>query len=120
MSYVGFRLTAAQLEDGVYVVSVRGDLDLPQTPEVERELEALQEKGHRHLIVDLLDVPFLESSVVWVLVRHSRRLRMNGGVFTVVSDNDAVTSEIDRHLHGDFRITSTLSQALADTAVMAT
>ena len=46
------------------MVSLRGDIDLEQTPEVDRELETLQDNGARHLILDLLDVPFLHSSVL--------------------------------------------------------
>jgi len=120
VNYVAFRLTSAQLEDGVSVVSLRGDLDLEQTPKVDHELDTLQDSGARHLILDLLDVPFLDSSVLGVLLKHSRRIRSSRGTLTLVIDNDATARGIERYLDGHFRIASTLSEAVDDVAAAAT
>jgi anti-anti-sigma factor len=117
VSYISFRLTSAQMGNGVSVVSLRGDLDLEQTPKVDHELETLQDKGARHVIVDLLDVPFLDSSVLGVLLKHSRRIRSSHGTLTLVIDNDATTRGIERYLDGHFRIASTLSEAVDNVAV---
>ena len=119
MNYVTFRLTSAQMQNGVSVVSLRGDLDLEQTPKVDHELETLQDNGARHLILDLLDVPFLDSSVLGVLLKHSRRIRSSDGTLTLVIDNDATTRGIERYLDGHFRIASTLSEAVDNVAVAA-
>jgi len=120
VNYVAFRLTSAQLEHGVSVVSLRGDLDLEQTPKVDHELDTLQDSGARHLILDLLDVPFLDSSVLGVLLKHSRRIRSSRGTLTLVIDNDATARGIERYLDGHFRIASTLSEAVDDVAAAAT
>jgi anti-anti-sigma factor len=119
VNYVTFRLTSAQMQNGVSVVSLRGDLDLEQTPKVDHELETLQDNGARHLILDLLDVPFLDSSVLGVLLKHSRRIRSSDGTLTLVIDNDATTRGIERYLDGHFRIASTLSEAVDNVAVAA-
>jgi len=119
VNYVSFRLTSAQMENGVSVVSLRGDLDLEQTPKVDHELETLQDRGARHLILDLLDVPFLHSSVLGVLLKHSRRIRLSRGTLTLVIDNDMTTRGIERYLDGHFRIASTLSEAVDNVAVAA-
>ena len=119
VKHVSFRLTSAQLENGVSVVSLRGDLDSEQTPKVDHELETLQDNGSRHLILDLLDVPFLDSSVLGVLLKHSRRLRLSRGTFTLVIDNDATARGIERYLDGHFRIASTLSEAVDNATVTA-
>jgi anti-anti-sigma factor len=120
VNYVTFRLTSAQLEHGVSVVSLRGDLDLEQTPKVDHELDTLQDNGARHLILDLLDVPFLDSSVLGVLLKHSRRIRSSRGTLTLVIDNDATARGIERYLDGHFRIASTLSEAVDNVAAAAT
>ena len=119
MNYVTFRLTSAELEHGVSVVSLRGDLDVEQTPKVDHELETLQDKGARHLILDLLDVPFLDSSLLRVLLKHSHRMRSSRGTLTLVIDNDVTTRGIERYLDGHFRIASTLSEAVGNVAVAA-
>jgi anti-anti-sigma factor len=112
VNYVAFRLTSAQMERGVSVMSLRGDLDPQQTPKVDDELETLQDNGARHLILDLLDVHFLHSSVFGVLLKHSRRIRLSGGTLTLVIDNDVTARGIERYLDGHFRIASTLSEAV--------
>ena len=117
VNYVAFRLTSAEMENGVSVLSLRGDLDPEQTPRVDRELETLQDKGARHLILDLLDVPFLDSSVLGVLLKHSRRIRSSRGTLTLVIDNDATTRGIARYLDGHFRVASTLSEAVDSVGV---
>jgi anti-anti-sigma factor len=119
VNYVSFRLTSAQMKDGVSVVSLRGDLDFEQTPKVDHELETLQNRGARHLILDLLDVPFLDSSVLGVLLKHSQRIRSSRGTLTLVIDNNATTRGIERYLDGHFRIASTLSEAVNNLAVAA-
>jgi len=119
VNHVAFRLTSAEMENGVSVLSLRGDLDPEQTPRVDRELETLQDKGARHLILDLLDVPFLDSSVLGVLLKHSRRIRSSRGTLTLVIDNDATTRGIARYLDGHFRVASTLSEAVDGVGVAA-
>jgi anti-anti-sigma factor len=117
VNQVTFRLTSAQMENGVSVVSLRGDLDLEQTPKVDHELETLQDKGARHLILDLLDVPFLDTSVFGVLLKHSHRIRSTRGTLTLVIDNEATTRGIERYLDSHFRIASTLSEAVNSVGV---
>lgn len=119
VNYVTFRLTSAQLEHGVFVVSLRGDLDVEQTPKVDHELETLQDNSARHVILDLLDVPFLDSSLLRVLLKHSHRMRSSRGTLTLVIDNDVTTRGIERYLDGHFRIASTLSEAVDNVAVAA-
>jgi len=105
------------MENGVSVLSLRGDLDLEQTPKVDHELATLQDRGARHLILDLLDVPFLHSSVLGVLLKHSRQIRLSRGTLTLVIDNEVTTRGIERYLDGHFRIASTLSEAVDNVAV---
>ena len=119
MNYVAFRLTSAEMENGVAVLSLRGDLDPEHTPRVDRELETLQDGGARHLVLDLLDVPFLDSSVLGVLLKHSRRIRSSRGTLTLVIDNDATARGIARYLDGHFRVASTLSEAVDSVGVAA-
>jgi len=110
--HVGFRLTSAQMENGISVVSVRGDVDPARTAEVDHELDALHGRGVRHLILDLLDVPFIETGVLSVLLKHSRRLRIDGGTLALVIDNEAIARGVERILGGHCRIAPTLSEAL--------
>jgi anti-sigma B factor antagonist len=108
-----FRLTSAHVADSTYVVTLGGELDLANTSEIDRELELLVEGGARHVIVDLLDVPFLESSALGVLLRHSRLLRINEGDLTLVSDDVRIARVIEiAGLTSYFRVATTLREAI--------
>jgi anti-sigma B factor antagonist len=108
-----FHLTSAQVADATYVVSLAGELDLAHTGELDGELELLAEDGCQRLIVDLLAVPFLESTALGILLRHSRRLRMNGGALTLVSDDVRVSRVIEiAGMTSHFRIVPTLNEAI--------
>jgi anti-anti-sigma factor len=110
-----FQIGSAQVAEGTYVVTLSGELDLTDTGRVDAELELLVEDGARNLIVDLLAVPFLESTALGILLRHSRRLRVNGGSLTLVSDDVRVVRVLEiAGLTSHFRIAPTLSEAIGE------
>ena len=83
-----FRLATAQVSDDVYVVTLGGELDLANVDDVDRELSALERDGARRVVVDLLEVPFMESRTLGVLLEHSKRLRSADGELTLVSEDN--------------------------------
>lgn len=117
MSYLQFRLSSAQLNDDTFVVTLRGETDVLEAAEVDHELETLQMNGARHVVVDLLEVPTFESTVMAVLLMHARRLRINGGELTLVSNKHDVKRAMGAHLFGPLQVVTTLSAAL-DQATM--
>ena len=82
-----FRLASAHIADSSYVVTLSGEIDLANAPQLDAELESLTSDGARRVIVDLLDVPFLESTALGVLIRHARVLRQKEGELTLVTDD---------------------------------
>jgi anti-sigma B factor antagonist len=110
-----FRLTSAHIADRTYVVTVGGELDLANAGELDRELEQLVEASADQVIVDLLDVPFLESTALGVLLRHTRALRTNGRELTLVSDDVRVARVIEiAGLTSHLRLAKTLREAIDD------
>ncbi len=98
------------LDDGIYV-ALAGDIDLSRSPVLRAELMAIAKSRPGRLIVDLADVPYMDSSGVATLVEALQALRKGGGtmilcnlqpkvlsifeiarldmVFTIVEDKDA-------------------------------
>ena len=63
--------------------------------------------------VDLLQVPFLDSSVLGVLLRSARRMRADGGDVVLVSDDPRVLRTIEiSGLVSSFRFERTLNEAV--------
>jgi anti-sigma B factor antagonist len=108
-----FRMTAAHVTDATYVLALAGEIDLAQAAELDGELGSLVEEGTTQIIVDLLEVPFLESTALGVLLKYSRLLRSNGGELTLVTDDVRVMRVIEiTGLANHFHLERTLSEAV--------
>jgi len=68
-----------QHHDDWAVVLVSGEVDLATCPQLRDVLAGLVEQGVYHLIVDLEQVSFLDSSGIGVLISVRRRIREHGG-----------------------------------------
>jgi anti-sigma B factor antagonist len=106
-------MSSAALAGDAFIVTVSGEADALAAPMLQRELEGLVQDGARELIVDLLQVPFLDSTILGVLLRSARRMRAGGGDMVLVSDDPRVlrTFEISG-LRASFRFERTLSEAV--------
>ena len=112
-------MTTAHVTDATYVLALAGEIDLTQAAELDDELKSLVDEGTTQIIVDLLEVPFLESSALGVLLKYSRLLRANGGELTLVTDDVRVLRVIEiTGLAEHFHVERTLSEAV-DNAIEA-
>lgn len=90
-----FKASAAQLDDGIRVIAVRGELDLSTAPELERPLEEAIASGDASVLVDLSECEFIDSTGIALIVRTWQQLDQGangGGTGRVVicSHNDQV------------------------------
>ena len=108
-----FHMTSAHVADAAYVLAIAGEVDLAQSAELDAELASLLSEGASHVIVDLLEVPLIESSVLGVLVRYSKLLRAKDGDLTLVTDDARTTRVIEiTGLASHFRFERTLGDAI--------
>jgi anti-sigma B factor antagonist len=108
-----FALTAAYLSGGVHVVTVSGDLDLSTAPGLRTELVRAWDEGATEIVVDLLRVPFVDSTALGVLVEASKRTTARGGVLRVVCDDRRIARIIEiTGLDRVLRLHTTLREAL--------
>ncbi len=74
-----FAVHAEELEGGIRVFMVRGELDMNTAPELEGELEeALAQEG-ASIMLDLSECEFIDSTGIALIVRAWQRLDGNGG-----------------------------------------
>jgi anti-sigma B factor antagonist len=69
-----FEASAAQLDDGVRVVAVRGELDLSTAPDLEGPLEEAIAATDASVLIDLSDCEFIDSTGIALIVRAWQRL----------------------------------------------
>ncbi|HEX7256364.1 MAG TPA: anti-sigma factor antagonist [Gaiellaceae bacterium] len=105
-----FQVRTAQLGD-VFVLSVTGEADLHTAPEIERELKGILGLGGRVAVVDLVDVGFVDSTTLGLLLRFQPRFRRRGGDVVIVTADRRVLRTLE--ITGLDRIFRT-EQRLAD------
>ncbi len=60
------------------VITVRGDLDIVTSPQLDEFLTAVEDT-HTRIILDLADVDFLDTSALAVIVGHWKKAEAAGG-----------------------------------------
>ena len=83
-----FRLATADLGNGVFSVSVAGELDLATAPDLKEALTEVVRNGATGVVVDLSKTSFIDSTTLGVLMGAVKRLRPNGGEL-VISCHDS-------------------------------
>jgi anti-sigma B factor antagonist len=75
----------------VWVIALTGEVDLYTAPEFKQQLVDAIGQGARHVIVDLTDTTFIDSTTLGVLVGGIKRLRPEGGQLSVVCSDRNIT-----------------------------
>ena len=119
MNPAPFEATAAQLDDGVRVIAVRGELDLSTASELQRPLDEAISSGDASVLVDLSECEFIDSTGIALIVRAWQRLDRNAdgegdGRVVICSYNDQVRRVLEiTGLELSIPIHSTRDEALA-------
>lgn len=77
-------------EAGWAVVVARGQVDVGTAPRLRQELQALASRGEHRIVLDLEQVPYLDSFGLGVVVGAVSRARRAGGALALVVTNDRV------------------------------
>lgn len=71
-------------DGGALVFKLRGSLDIATAPTVRAGLSEAAEKGNHHVIVDLTQLEFLDSTGLGVLIGAHRRATEHSGSFRLI------------------------------------
>ncbi|MGB2874526.1 MAG: STAS domain-containing protein [Gaiellaceae bacterium] len=88
---MNFDITTEQVGDGVYVISLSGEVDLYTAPEFKQQLLDVIGKGSKDVIVDFSNTTFIDSTTLGVLVGGVKRLRSNEGQLSLVCSDRNIT-----------------------------
>jgi anti-sigma B factor antagonist len=102
------------LSGSVNVLPLKGEIDLHVSPRIARSLAGVTAKRPAHIVVDLTDVTFVDSSGLAVLIHGMQDVQEYGGKFAIVGlqENVRPIFEISR-LDQFFQIFPNIDDALA-------
>jgi anti-sigma B factor antagonist len=84
---VEFRVSSAELSEGVSSVIVGGEVDLSTAPELKEVLNGVIDGGARLVLVDLSTATFIDSTTLGVLMGAVKRVRPDGGEIAIACDD---------------------------------
>jgi anti-sigma B factor antagonist len=87
---MGFSLATADLGDGVFTVSVVGEVDLATAPELKEALTGVIDSGAQGVLVDLSHTTFIDSTTLGVLMGAVKRLRPGGGELAIACQDQNI------------------------------
>ena len=110
---MNFKIETEQLGEGVYVISLGGEVDLYTAPEFKQQLLDVIEQGAAHVVVDLTGTTFIDSTTLGVLVGGVKRLRTKDGQLSLVCSDRNITKIFEiTGLDRVFTIYATRSEAV--------
>ena len=89
-----FRVDVHPERDAVRVAPV-GELDLATASLLEEQLHELRSAGFRHVVLDLRELTFIDSSGIRVIVAEHRWAESTGHEFSLVSGPPAVQRALE-------------------------
>jgi len=109
-----FSVNTEQVETGVQVIALTGEVDLYTAPEFKQELLRVIGEGAKQVVVDFSETTFIDSTTLGVLVGGVKRLRPEGGQLSLIcSDRNIVKIFEITGLDRVFTIYGTRDEALA-------
>jgi anti-sigma B factor antagonist len=113
---VNFDVKTDKVDDGTYVISLTGEVDLYTAPEFKQQLLDVIGEGGKEVVVDFSDTTFIDSTTLGVLVGGVKRLRtLDGRLSLVCSDRNISKIFEITGLDRVFTIYPTRVEALAKT-----
>jgi anti-sigma B factor antagonist len=113
---VNFAVETDKVDDGTYVISLTGEVDLYTAPEFKQQLLDVISEGGKDVVVDFSDTTFIDSTTLGVLVGGVKRLRAQDGRLSLVCSDRNITKIFEiTGLDRVFTIYPTRDEALAKT-----
>jgi anti-sigma B factor antagonist len=113
---MNFDVKTDKVDDGTYVISLTGEVDLYTAPEFKQQLLNVIAEGGKDVVVDFTNTTFIDSTTLGVLVGGVKRLRAEEGRLSLVCSDRNITKIFEiTGLDRVFTIYTTRDEALAKT-----
>ena len=88
---MNFHIQDEEIDSETHVIQLGGEIDLYTAPEFKERMVELIEAGKTHIVVDLSEATFIDSTTLGVLVGGVKRLRPTGGSLALVCTDQNIT-----------------------------
>ena len=114
---IEFSIEDRRVDGKAHVVAVRGEVDLFTAPEFKQRVMAPIGAGVDHVIVDLTETTFIDSSSLGALIGAHRRLKARGGRLAVACTGESIVKTFRiTGLDSVFTLVDSVEAALSEDA----
>ena len=87
---MNFQISDEEINSDTHLIELGGEVDLYTAPEFKERMVQVIEAGKNHVVVDLSNATFIDSTTLGVLVGGVKRLRPNGGALALVCSDQNI------------------------------
>jgi anti-sigma B factor antagonist len=87
---VNFSIDTYNLESGVPVIKLEGEVDVYTAPQLKQQMIAMLEAGTRQIVIDLTRVEYFDSTALGVLIGGLKRMRERDGNLSLICPNPRI------------------------------
>ena len=88
---MNFHIDDESIDAETHVIELGGEVDLYTAPEFKERMVELIDAGKTHIVVDLSEATFIDSTTLGVLVGGVKRLRPSGGSLALVCTDQNIS-----------------------------
>lgn len=97
----------------IFIIRAEGDVDLSTSPRLREAVLSVFDQGARHVVVDLKEVPYMDSSGIATLVEALKLARQSDARLTLAAMRSAVESVFElAYLKQVFEVAASVEAAL--------
>jgi anti-sigma B factor antagonist len=112
---LNFHIHDEAVDASTHVIELGGEIDLYTAPEFKERMVKVIDEGKTHVVIDLSDATFIDSTTLGVLVGGVKRLRPSGGHMALVCTDQNIQKIFEiTGLDRVFPIHATRAEALTD------
>ena len=83
-------ITTREVSDAVVVLEIAGDIDIYNTGDLKTIINKVVEDGKKHIVFDMSQVPYIDSSGIGALIATLTKLKKAGGSLKIIRAHDSV------------------------------
>ncbi|HPP75316.1 MAG TPA: STAS domain-containing protein [Armatimonadota bacterium] len=87
---MNFGIDTYNLENGVPVIKLEGEVDVYTVPQLKQQMISLLESGTKQIVIDLTKVEYFDSTALGVLIGGLKRMRERDGNLSLICPNPRI------------------------------
>jgi anti-sigma B factor antagonist len=87
---MNLKMNTRSIDDRASLIDLEGEIDVYTAPNLKQQIITLLDSGVRHILINLTNVEYLDSTALGVLIGGLKRLRERDGSLDLICPNPRI------------------------------